>query len=105
MGITLTLIGCFLLYSKSKYSPKAINNLRNKLKLGTKSLRYIGYVLFICAIVILGLQLGFWTGLVTFMLALMFGLCLTIIILPLHNRLGYFLCSLLILFKIIENII
>ncbi len=104
MAIILVLFGCLLLYSKSKYSPLFLSRQRVKVPLKKKYIRLMAYVFFIISIILLTLQLGFWTGLVTFLMVLMFGLSLTIVILPLNKRIAYILCGLSILMVIIENI-
>ena len=105
MGIILALLGCVLLYSKSKYSPVFISRFRKKVSLKNTHIRLLAYTLFFISIVLLTNQLGFWTGLVTFLIVLMFGLSLTIVIVPLNKRVAYILCGLSILMVIIENML
>ncbi|RNC83440.1 MAG: hypothetical protein ED556_12855 [Winogradskyella sp.] len=105
MTIILTLLGCFFLYSKSKFSPTFVSEVYRKLRLNQLSTRVIAYTLFAISITLSIMELGFWTGLITFLLVLMFGLCITVVILPLNKRIAYIITGLGILFIVIENIL
>ncbi|MEM7382210.1 MAG: hypothetical protein AAF361_13575, partial [Bacteroidota bacterium] len=57
------------------------------------------------SIAILCLQYGLFTGLVIFLITLMFGLCVTIMFLPLDKKYAYLMLGLSLLFIIIENVL
>jgi len=103
MGILLIFLGCFLLYTKSKYVPKYFSNLEKWAKARPIGTRLIAYGLFITSIIVLCLQNGLATGLVIFLIALIFGLCITIILIPLNKKYAYWMAGLSVLFIIIEN--
>lgn len=105
MGILLIFLGCFLLYAKSKYVPKDLANIEKWTRANPLGTRLIVYALFVTSIIVLCLQNGLATGLVIFLFALMFGLCITIILIPLNKKYAYWIAGLSVLFIIIENIL
>lgn len=103
MGIVLIFLGCFVLYSKSRYFPTYLKDLISITKNPTSRLYYIGFSLFILAIIILGFQYGFYTGTIIFLSALMLGMSMTIIFLPLNKKYAYLMAGLSILVIVIET--
>jgi hypothetical protein len=65
----------------------------------------VAILILIAAAYVLVYQFGVSTGLVIYLLALMFGLCITIMILPLNNRFAFALTALSIVAIIFENTI
>ncbi|MEE1963948.1 hypothetical protein V1387_14740 [Allomuricauda taeanensis] len=103
MGIVLVLLGCFLLYAKSRHFPVFLTGIGEKAKKDPGRTRILAYTSFALAIVFLGHQYGFFTGFVIFLTTLMFGLCITVMFLPLHNKYAYILMGLCIIVILIEN--
>ena len=103
MSIVLIFLGCFLLYAKSKHFPVHFLNVVAKFSMHKIALRSIAYLLFFFATILLMIQYGPATGLVIFLIALMFGLCLTIMFLPLNKKYAYLLVGLSLVCIIIEN--
>jgi len=102
MGIVLIFIGSFLLYAKSKHFPDFLSGLGSKLKARHSVNRFIAYFLFVISLVLLGYEFGFWTGLVIFIITVMFALTLTITLLPLNKRYAYLLTALSLFVLLIE---
>ena len=94
MGIVLTFFGSFLLYAKSRHFPGHLRGIGDRFKNKVLLARLLAYVLFVIAIALLVLQLGFFTGLLVFFITLMFALSLTILLLPLHKKYAYVLAAL-----------
>ncbi|WP_367279573.1 DUF3325 family protein [Ulvibacterium sp.] len=105
MGIILIFLGCFLLYAKSKHVPRYFSRIEAWAKQQPKKTRLLAYGLFALSVVIFCWQNGIATGLVAFLVALMFGLCLTIIFLPLHKKYAYLLVGLSLVLIIINTIL
>ncbi|MEM9649889.1 MAG: hypothetical protein AAF969_15530 [Bacteroidota bacterium] len=105
VGIVLIFVGCFILYAKSKHFPKHLRKIGGIAKVRPNQQRWIAYGLFAIATAILALQYGFFTGLVIFMITVMFALCLTISLLPLNHRYAYILAGLSVLIITIENML
>lgn len=103
MGIILVFLGCFLLYAKSRHFPNYYPNLKKRAAGNPKVLRWISYGMFLLSVTIFCLQNGVATGLVIFLITLMFGLCLTIMFLPLNKKYAYVMVGLSLLSIIIEN--
>ncbi len=91
MGILLVLLGSFLLYVKSKHVPVFLGWIGEIAKAKPAITRWGGYLFFFVAIILLTKSYGFWTGLVIFMITLMFALTLIIILLPLNKKYAYLL--------------
>ncbi|BFP40766.1 hypothetical protein FGF1_16110 [Flavobacteriaceae bacterium GF1] len=103
MGIILVFLGCSLLYAKSKHFPDYFANFKRRARENPKSLRLISYGMFLLSMVVLCLQNGVATGLVIFLITLMFGLSLTIMFLPLNKKYAYLMVGLSLLSIIVEN--
>lgn len=103
MSIVLVFFGCLLLYAKSKHFPDHYSNIALKLKGQENRLRIGAYLLFLLANVALIYQYGWATGLTVFLIVLMFGLSITIMLLPLHKKYAYLLLGLSLLSIIAEN--
>ena len=91
MGILLVFLGSFLLYVKSKYVPAFLGRISEMAKAKPAITRWGGYLLFFIAMILLNKSYGFWTGLVIFIITLMFALTLIIVLLPLNKKYAYLL--------------
>jgi len=105
MGIILTFLGCFCLYSKSVYFPKRLQKIVEIANKNPVGLKILGYSFFLGAAVFFSYQFGILSGLIIFLITLIFSFCLTIILLPLHHKYAYLFAGLSIIVVIIENII
>lgn len=103
MGTILTFLGCFLLYAKSKHFPDHFSRIALRLKGKENQLRVAAYFLFVLANVVFIYQFGWATGLTVFLLVVMFGLSITVMLLPLNKKYAYLLLGLSLLSIIIEN--
>ncbi|WP_375586872.1 DUF3325 family protein [Flagellimonas aurea] len=103
MGIVLVLLGCFMLYAKSRHFPMFLSNMGKKAKENPVGTRWLAYAIFALSLALLGYQYGFFTGFVIFLTTLMFGLCITVMLLPLQNKYAYILAGLCIVVILIEN--
>ncbi|RAV30323.1 hypothetical protein DN748_02080 [Sinomicrobium soli] len=65
--------------------------------------RGVAYVVFILALLVLAYRYGFFTGAIIFLTAVMLGLCLMVILLPLHSRYAYILTAVTLIIIVIEN--
>ncbi|MEM1259848.1 MAG: hypothetical protein AAGH81_15070 [Bacteroidota bacterium] len=97
MGIVLIFFGCFILYAKSKHIPDFLSKFGDRLRTKPTVTRIAAYFLFLLAVVVLGNSYGFWTGLLIFLMVLMFTLMLTLILLPLNKKYAYFIAALSII--------
>lgn len=103
MGILLIVLGCLLLYSRSKYFPAALEKIFGSFRGKPGVLRIVAYLFFVASAIILMVGYGPATGLLIFLITLMFALCLIIMFLPLNKKYAYLLVGLSLLFIIIEN--
>ncbi|MEM9000203.1 MAG: hypothetical protein AAGB24_08050 [Bacteroidota bacterium] len=103
MAIVLIFLGCFLLYSKSKHFPKQFAALAYRLQGKETVVRIASYGFFILSMASLIHQFGLASGLIIFLIVLMFGLCLIVMFLPLHKKYAYLLVGLGLLSIVIEN--
>lgn len=103
MAIVLIFLGCFLLYAKSKHLPVFLEAIGNKAKKRPKITRLVAYMAFVLALLVLAYRYGFFTGSIIFFTALMLGLCLVVMLLPLHNRYAYLLIVIALIIIVIEN--
>ena len=94
MGILLVFLGSFLLYIKSKHIPAFLGRIGEMASAKPAITRGGGYLLFFIAMILLTKSYGFWTGLVIFMITLMFALTLIIVLLPLNKKYAYLLFGL-----------
>lgn len=103
MGTVLILLGCFLLYAKSKHFPEHFSQIALKLRGKENQLRIAAYFLFVLANVIFVYQFGWATGLTIFLFVVMFGLSITVMFLPLNKKYAYLLLGLSLVSIIVEN--
>ncbi len=103
MSIVLIFLGCIALYAKSKNFPEHFSNLLKRSKIKKTAWRGIGYLFLVLGAIVLMVQYGLATGLVIFLITLMFGLSVTIMFLPLNKKYAYILLGLSLVFIILEN--
>lgn len=103
MGIVLVLLGCFLLYAKSRHLPIFLQRIGDRAKQDSIRTRILAYIIFAMSLAVLGYQYGFFTGFIIFLTTLMLSLCLIVMLLPLHNKYAYILTALSIIIIVIEN--
>ena len=103
MAVLLIILGCLIIYGKSRYFPDNLSYLRNQLKKKPKIVRSLGYLLFLGSYLLFSNQLGWGTAIVVFITTLSFGLCLVLIVLPLHKKYVYILGVFSLLIIIVEN--
>ncbi len=105
MGIVILIMGCFLLYGNSKYFPENLSYVRVQIKKYPKVIRILAYTLFLISYTFFYHQLGWGTAIIVFIIALVFSLCITLIVIPIHKRYVYVIATLSLLIIILENII
>lgn len=105
MFFILAIVGCFLLYGTSKYVPSTLTIVAEKIRLRKRQTKTLGCIALFISAFLAGLQFGWGTGLVIFLITLILAFCLVIILFPLNRKLAFvlaFICTLLI---ILENIL
>lgn len=105
MAIIIILVACFLLYAKSKHFPPQFKKVGEIAQTNPKRQRWTAYSLLVLAAVLLGFQYGLFTGLVILLLSVIFGLSLTIMLLPLNQRYVYALAILSVIVITLESIL
>ncbi|MEM9078590.1 MAG: hypothetical protein AAGC43_16235 [Bacteroidota bacterium] len=105
MGLVLILLGCFLLYAKSRHFPKQFTSIGERMKKKPELTRWVAYLMFLLSASIFAYQLGIGTGLTAFFISVLLGLCLTIVLLPLNKKYVYVLGALSVIVIVMENIL
>ena len=105
MSIVAIFFACFLLFGRSKYFPKYLGSISKQLKKNDLITRITAYLSFFCSIVLLGNQFGWATGMIIFVMMLMFAYGLIVILLPLNKSYAYIIAGLCILSVLLEKVL
>lgn len=105
MIFALVIIGSFLLYNTSKYFPAELFPIIGKFNASKFLLKISGSLCLMLSLILSGLQFGWGTGFVIFLTALMLGLCLTLMTLPLNRLLVYVMTIVCVVLIVAENLI
>lgn len=105
MFVILVMIGCLLLYRKSKYFPHEADFLLYPFRRRKIMLNMAGLALLLVAAILSTSRYGWGTGLLIFFTTVIFSFCLVIVVLPLHKKLVYILAGACIVLIMLENLL
>lgn len=105
MHFLIAILGCFLLYRQSKYFPTTGRSGNLALRMSRRSLNVAGSLLLLLSAVLSSIEYGLGTGLLVSFATVTFGLCLLLIVLPLHRSLVYLLLAICSSLIILERIL
>jgi len=103
MSILLLLLGCFILYGKSRYFPEHFNLIGKIIKQQKQIALLVGYLFLLSSYIIFGNKFGWGTGFVIYLACTSLFYSLLVIVLPLHKRYIYLIALITILLICFEN--
>ena len=103
MSILLLLIGCFILYGRSKFFPEHFNVIEKVIKKQKQIALLVGYLFLLSSYVMFGNTFGWGTGFVIYLVCISLLYSLMVIVLSLHKRYIYVIALIVILLISFEN--
>ena len=103
MSIVLLLLGCFILYGRSRFFPEHLSGIGNVIKQQKQIVLLVGYLFLLSSYVVFGSTFGWGTGFIIYLVCISLFYSLLVIVLPLHKRYIYLIALITILLICFEN--
>ena len=103
MSILLLLLGCFILYGRSKFFPEHVSYIGLRIKKHRQMALLLGYMLLLISYILFSIRFGWGTGFIIYLVCVSLLYSLMVIVLSLHKRYIYVIALIVILLISFEN--